>query len=232
MLYRPISVELTLTEKCLLLSNTNFRPKVKPFMQQSKPKQKNTKAKTSSGVVRIIGGSMRGRKIRFSGAEGLRPTLDRVRETVFNWLARDISGSHCLDLFAGSGALSFEAVSRGASHITMVEKNRKVADSLKSNCQSLDLKSAKVINLDASKYLNSCSDKFDLVFLDPPFGKELLNNTVESLIPHLNPGALIYIEQEKSDNEFLLDERFENLKHKTTGSFTYALYRLQSEEQI
>ena len=196
------------------------------MMHQSKSKQTTKKTNHSSGIVRIIGGSMRGRKIRFSGAEGLRPTLDRVRETLFNWLARDIAGSQCLDLFAGSGALGFEAVSRGAEMVTMVEKNRKVAEALKSNCQLLDTKAARVINLEAGKFLSTNQEKFDLVFLDPPFGKGLLSQIIDALIPNLKPDALIYIEQEKSQQQFVPDNRFEMLKHKTTGSFSYSLYQL------
>ncbi|TQV72286.1 16S rRNA (guanine(966)-N(2))-methyltransferase RsmD [Aliikangiella marina] len=194
-------------------------------MQQSKPKQQSKQSKSGAGTVRIIGGSMRGRKIRFSGADGLRPTLDRVRETVFNWLARDIAGSDCLDLFTGSGALSFEALSRGAGSVVMVEKNRKVAEALKVNCQSLNIQAAKVVNLDADKFLRHNSQKFDLVFLDPPFGKGLMQQTIDSLKPHLKSNALVYIEQEKSDQEYIPDDSFEPLKSKKTGSFSYSLYR-------
>lgn len=199
-------------------------------MQQSKsrPLQTKTKATKTSGVVRIIGGSMRGRKLRFSTVDGLRPTLDRVRETLFNWLAHDISHCQCLDLFAGSGALSFEAISRGASSVLMVEKSQKVAKNLKQNCELLQIKNCKVTNLAADKFLQTNQQKFDLVFLDPPFGKDLLADTLNNLQPHLNDDALIYIEQEKSNQEFVPEPTWQQLKYKKTGSFSYALYQLKN----
>ena len=202
-------------------------------MQQSKtrPNQLKSKATKNTGVLRIIDGSMRGRKLRFNTVDGLRPTLDRVRETLFNWLAKDISQCHCLDLFAGSGALSFEALSRGAPSVFIVEKSPKVSKDLKHNCQLLQVANAKVINLEASKFLKTNQQKFDLVFLDPPFGKGLLADTLKNLIPHLNSQALVYIEQEKSEQEFLPQLPWQQIKYKKTGSFSYALYQLTEAEQ-
>lgn len=196
-------------------------------MQQSKSRPAQTKSHKSSGSVRIIGGSMRGRKLRFNTVNGLRPTLDRVRETLFNWLAREITSCHCLDLFAGSGALSFEALSRGAASVVLVEKSNKVTKDLKHNCELLQVDNAKVINLDAEKFLKTNQQKFDLVFLDPPFGQGLLADTLDKLIPHLNTDALVYIEQEKSQQEFIPQAPWQQIKYKKTGSFSYALYRLE-----
>ena len=193
-------------------------------MHQSNSRPGKQKGQSGSGVVRIIGGSMRGRKIRFASGEGLRPTLDRIRETVFNWLARDISGRKCLDLFSGSGALGFEAVSRGAEEIYFVEKSKSAAKSLKENCNLLKLDNAKVIQADALSFLSKNQTPFDLVFLDPPFGKALLQATFDKLVPHLTEDALIYIEQERSQDEFIPDSPWQQLKFKSTGSFSYGLY--------
>ena len=194
-------------------------------MHQSKPHKAPTgTSNKSSGVVRIIGGEMRGRKLRFNASEGLRPTLDRVRETVFNWLARDLPGRNCLDLFAGSGAMGFEALSRGAAQVYLVEKSAKVVRDLKHNCELLAAKNVRVVNLESAVFLKSNEQKFDVVFLDPPFGKGLLKETLDALIDHINDDALIYIEQEKSAQEFIPDDKWLQLKYKKTGSFSYALY--------
>jgi len=197
-------------------------------MHQSKPQKALGKksAPASSGIVRIIGGTMRGRKLRFHTVDGLRPTLDRVRETLFNWLARDIAGSRCLDLFAGSGALGFEAASRGAKSITLVERSAKVARDLKNNCQLLSADNIHVINQEAARFLTTNEEKFDLIFLDPPFGQGLLNRLFDDLLPHLNANALVYIEQEKNEQTFVPNSNWTQLKFKTTGSFSYALYQL------
>ena len=170
---------------------------------------------------------MRGRKLRFQTVNGLRPTLDRVRETAFNWLARDIGGSRCLDLFAGSGALGFEAASRGAEHVTLVEQSNKVAKDLKSNQQLLKADNISVINTDCIRFLKQNQEKFHLVFLDPPFGKGLLQSSFELLTPHLTDDALLYIEQENSEQEFRPGSPWLQLKYKNTGSFSYALYQRQ-----
>ena len=198
-------------------------------MHQSKPRP-NNKKQTSSGVVRIIGGEMRGRKIRFNSSKGLRPTLDRIRETLFNWLAQDIYGSECLDLFSGSGALGFEAASRGAKTVYFIEKAEPAVKALKDNCKLLNLENTKVVKSDAKTFLNYNENQFDIVFLDPPFGEGLLSNSFDALVPHLKPNALIYIEQEKSENEFVPPEDWQQLKYKSTGRFSYALYQRAESE--
>ena len=161
-------------------------------MHQSKPRA-NNKKQTSSGVVRIIGGEMRGRKIRFNSGKGLRPTLDRIRETLFNWLATDIYDSECLDLFSGSGALGFEAASRGAKSVFFVEKAESATKALKENCRLLNLENAKVIKADAKSFLSNNDIQFDIAFLDPPFGENLLSKTFDALTPHLKADAIVYI---------------------------------------
>lgn len=196
-------------------------------MRQSKsksPSKKNDSTR-NSGTVRIIGGQMRGRKLAFSVVEGLRPTLDRIRETLFNWLSRDINDSQCLDLFAGSGALGFEAASRGAKNVVMVERNKQVATDLQNNCQLIQANNIKVVNLEAIAFLQLCEQKFDLVFVDPPFGKGMLNEVLEYLPKVLNQDALVYIEQENADSASAPNEQWQQIKFKKTSSITYALYQ-------
>lgn len=145
--------------------------------------------------VRIIGGQWKRRMLSFPDSEGLRPTPDRVRETLFNWLGQDCSGWHCLDLFAGSGALGFEAASRGAARVVMVERERAVAQVLAGNIQTL--KAGGVIHLvqqDALGYLAQTRDTFDVVFLDPPFASDLLERVLPLLLPRLSSDALVYAE--------------------------------------
>ena len=127
-------------------------------MQQSRPKPKKTN-KSKNSIVRIVGGSLRGRKINFTEFEGLRPTLDRVRETLFNWLVSDIHNANCLDLYAGSGALGIEAISRGASSVTLVDSNRKVSDNLKQNLKQLSIINARIITQKAEAFLNQNTQK-------------------------------------------------------------------------
>jgi len=191
-------------------------------MQQSRTVAKNTnKSKKSS--VRIIGGSLRGRKINFTEFEGLRPTLDRVRETLFNWLVADIHNAVCLDLYAGSGALGIEAVSRGASSVTLVDANRKVSEKLKDNLKNLSIKNAKVVNQKAEEFLNKNVQKFDLVFLDPPFEKGMLDSILEQIKPHLSEDALVYIEQENADSKVSIGDEWKVIKSKETSRFCYSL---------
>lgn len=144
--------------------------------------------------VRIIAGRYRRRLLPFPDAEGLRPTPDRVRETLFNWLGQELYGRVCLDLFAGSGALGFEAASRGAKRVVMVEKNRKVAAALRSNSALLDAKEIEVVESDAFSYIRNSRDKFDVILLDPPFDADLLPQLLPLLRKLLNDEGLIYCE--------------------------------------
>lgn len=153
--------------------------------------------------VRIIAGQWRRRQIRFPDISDLRPSPDAVRETLFNWLSNDLAGSTCLDLYAGSGAFGFEAASRGASSVVMVESHSQAIKHL-SDTQNL-LKAHSIIEIchqRALQYLESASQKFDVVFIDPPFKDIHLGETCQSLITHnrLNDGALIYIESQKSNS--------------------------------
>jgi 16S rRNA (guanine966-N2)-methyltransferase len=147
-------------------------------------------------TLRIIGGEWRGRRIRFPGLPGLRPTPDRVRETLFNWLAADIRGSRCLDLFAGSGALGLEALSRGAAHVTFVEREREAAGRLRETVAALAPGRATVVHGDAPAWLGGPLQRFDVVFLDPPFDSALLASAMQALADGgwLADPASIYLE--------------------------------------
>ncbi|MGA0838287.1 MAG: 16S rRNA (guanine(966)-N(2))-methyltransferase RsmD [Pseudomonadales bacterium] len=184
----------------------------------------------ATNEVRIIGGNWRGRKLRFPDAPGLRPTLGRSRETLFNWLVSDIADSDCLDLFAGSGALGFEALSRGAKQVTFVEQNRAVAAALRRNAAelgiSLDQRFARVLCMTAEQFLRgrgrgsapqSAKAPFDIVFLDPPFGFEGFDSLLETLrnIGLLTPHSLIYVETPR--RQTLKHLGFERLRETHAG---------------
>ena len=154
--------------------------------------------KGSSNLLRIIGGEWRSRRLTFADAPHLRPTPDRVRETLFNWLQGRIVGAHCLDLFAGSGALGFEALSRGAKQVVMVEKHTAAANALRQNSQLLPATGAQLINDDALRYLQRATERFDIIFLDPPFRQDFLPKVLNLINTRglLNTDGLIYLEQE------------------------------------
>ena len=152
--------------------------------------------------LRIIGGRWRGRRLRFPDAEGLRPTPDRVRETLFNWLGQSLDGRTCLDLFAGSGALGFEAASRGAASVIMVERTPRIASALAANARMLDAdQRLQVLRADALEFASSRdarAPRFDVVFLDPPYRQGWIER-IEPLLPRLvaDDGA-VYIEAEQA----------------------------------
>ena len=147
--------------------------------------------------VRIVGGEFRRRVLRFPDSEGLRPTPDRVRETLFNWLGQDLDGWHCLDLFAGSGALGFEAASRGDERVVMLEKSPRVLAALHENHELLHKPATvEIVRGDALQYLASAKSKFDLIFLDPPYHKGWLDRLAPLLPPVMNEDGALYVEAE------------------------------------
>ncbi|MSP98722.1 MAG: 16S rRNA (guanine(966)-N(2))-methyltransferase RsmD [Betaproteobacteria bacterium] len=153
------------------------------------------------GRLRIIGGAWRKSVLHFPGLADLRPTPDRVRETLFNWLGQDLSGTSCLDLFAGSGALGLEAASRGAARVVLVERDRAAVLALRANVARLAAKAAKlpanamqVIGGDASAFVSAASERFDVVFLDPPFRQNVLAQVLERLPRVLKSGSRVYVE--------------------------------------
>lgn len=182
---------------------------------------------TANHLVRIIGGAHRGRKLRFADAPGLRPTGDRVRETLFNWLQPVIEGAECLDLFAGSGALGLESASRGAASVVMLERLRKVADQLRENVRLLGLTRVQVVQADALKWLSSDPRPFDLVFLDPPFADKLLDRVLPRLLDGgwLKPDALIYLEADAAAGLPALPEGLVLEKERRAGQVIFGLAR-------
>ncbi len=154
---------------------------------------------TSQNTLRIIGGKLRSRRIEFPDLPGLRPTGDRLRETLFNWLQMDISDSCCLDLFAGSGALGFEAASRGARRVLMIDNNPAAIPSLQRNRELLQLDQVEVVCADGLGWLEQnlgTENRFDIVFLDPPFDSDLLQKSCEMLAKSklLAEDCLLYLE--------------------------------------
>lgn len=185
---------------------------------------------TTPNQLRIVGGAWRGRKLSFLDSAGLRPTPDRVRETLFNWLAPVVEGSRCLDLFAGSGALGFEAASRGAADVVMVERDAAVAKHLREQQQRLNAAQIQVVQADALQYLAGAARPFEIVLLDPPFGQALLQPVLAALAQGwLAPRAYIYMEAERGmSGEALggwLPEGFELYRSKATGQVGYHLAR-------
>lgn len=183
-------------------------------------KNHNPRSPTKSGnnTLRIIGGKWRSRKLSFISAPNLRPTPDRVRETLFNWLQRSIAHARCLDLFAGSGALGLEALSRGASEVVFIEKYRPAARQLEQNLALLKASNS-VINQDAKTYLLKESQAFDVIFLDPPFRQGLLPVMLELIIENklINNNALIYLEHEAEANYDWQDWQLETIKETKAG---------------
>lgn len=195
--------------------------------------KKHTKAQVAvpKGEVRIIAGLWRGRKLPVLNAQGLRPTGDRVKETLFNWLMPYIVDARCLDAFAGSGSLGFEALSRQAKSVTFLELDKAVAKQLSQNLQTLKCSEnqAKVINQSSLDYLKSIQNQphFDVVFLDPPFHFGLAEQAIQLLSENhwLAPDALVYVETER-DKPLDVPENWILLKEKNTGQVSYRLYQL------
>lgn len=175
-------------------------------------------------TVRIIGGLYKGKKLHFPKLEELRPTPERVRETVFNWLMHDLPRARCLDLFAGSGALGFEAFSRGALKVVMVDSSSRVTRYLQQTASSLAVNKIKIIKSDALFYLQNNQETFDIIFLDPPFASDYLHDCLRGLTQkHLSKEGLIYVE---SPGLLEVDKnRFVELKAKKAGQVFYYLLK-------
>ncbi len=173
--------------------------------------------------VRIIAGKWRSRLVKFPPAIALRPTPDRVRETLFNWLGQRLDGLACLDLFAGSGALGFEALSRGAARVVMVERDRAVARQLRDSARDLDAQ-AEVIESDALAWLERTPERFDVVFVDPPFAADLAVRALARLPRCLAHGARVYVE---SADKLDLGPAWHVLRQDRAGAVRYALYEFR-----
>ena len=178
-----------------------------------------------AGRLRIISGKWRRRRLQVPVEPGVRPTPDRVRETLFNWLGASVEGAVCLDLFAGSGGLGFEAASRGAARVIMVEIDAVLVAHLRLQARGLGATGIDVVQADALRWLRRTSDRFDIVFLDPPFARDLLERSCQSLATSgcLAPGALLYVECESSRASPPLPEGFEILRARRAGRVRYHL---------
>ena len=184
--------------------------------------------------VRIIGGAWRGRRVAFPDLPGLRPTPDRVRETLFNWLQQPVSGARCLDLFAGSGALGLEALSRGAREVVFVDRTPAVVQNLRAQLSRLDATApATILEADAVRFLQSPGQAFDIAFLDPPFGNGALPQYVALLEAGnwLSNGGLLYLENAKREAVPTLPPQWQLLKSKFAGEVGYHLVRVNRRIQ-
>jgi 16S rRNA (guanine966-N2)-methyltransferase len=180
---------------------------------------------SKAGKIRIIGGEYRGRRIAVPDRPDLRPTPDRVRETLFNWLGQSLEGLSCLDLFAGSGALGFEAASRGAARVVMVEQDRAVFAALKKTLDTIGAPRVELVQQDAFAYLRNHGE-FDVVFLDPPFRQNALPAVFRQLKGRA--GMRVYVE---SDQPFAAAAPWHELKRARAGHVSYQLFEWRSDDQ-
>lgn len=183
------------------------------------------KLSINRGEVRIIAGQCRGRKIRFPNVEGLRPTPNRLRETLFNWLAPVIPGANCLDLFAGSGALSFEAMSRGASSCVLLDSSTEIISALVENRRLLNFSTMQIIQATFPYSCEVIKHPFDIIFLDPPFHKGLVPLALQWLREAhcLKNKTYVYVETESVGEEIKLDANWQWLKDQRSGKIRYCL---------
>jgi len=181
---------------------------------------------SNKGKIRIIAGEYRGRRIPVPDRPGLRPTPDRVRETLFNWLGQSLAGLSCLDLFAGSGALGFEAASRGAARVVMVEQDRAAFEVLKKTRDTIGAQQVQLVLDDAFNYLKKTEESFDVVFLDPPFGQ----NALPAVFRYLRPqrGTRVYVE---SSEPVAAGEAWRELKRARAGQVSTQLLEWRGDDQ-
>ncbi len=184
-------------------------------------------------TVRINAGEWRSRLIKFPDAEGLRPTPERVRQTVFNWLGQDLTGLNCLDLFSGTGVMGFEALSRGAIAVTLVEKSSPAYKALISNKQLLQADKANILHQDALQFLNQNTLIFNIIFLDPPYNQEWLPKLLPLIATHLHAEGLVYVEAEYALDESQLNASagfmadWQIVKQNKAGNVFYHLLKAQ-----
>jgi 16S rRNA (guanine966-N2)-methyltransferase len=198
-------------------------------MKQGTPKSTGSGTATAGPrrTLRIIGGTWRGRKIRFPPVEAIRPTPDRVRETLFNWLQQDVPGARCLDLYAGSGALGLEALSRGAARVVFVDVEPAVTLHLSQTLEALGCDRGQVVRADAGRFLAGPPEPFDIVFLDPPYADRALADACRLLDERgwLRPGGLAYLEDPAPAAAPVLPTGWRLLRSKRAGEVGYHLAR-------
>ena len=176
---------------------------------------------SSKGRIRIIGGQYRSRLLRVATRPGLRPTPDRVRETLFNWLGQDLGGAACLDLFAGSGALGFEAASRGASRVVLIESDRIALQALQASRAALGAAQVEIVGASAEAYLEHARERFDVVFLDPPFRQNAVPGLLARLPRILSARARVYAE---CATPVEARANWRELKRSRAGGVSYQLF--------
>ena len=180
------------------------------------------KRKSKTNQVRINAGVWRSRLLKFPDAKGLRPSPERVRQTVFNWLGQGLTGKTCLDLFAGTGAFGFEALSRNAKQVTMVEYSKPASQSLSQNQALLKAENCQILNIDAMQFLASNQQQFDIIFCDPPYQMQWIDKLLPLLGSHLNTNGILYAEAEF---EIKSDTSWQVLKQSKAGNVYYHLLK-------
>lgn len=182
-----------------------------------------SRGKARAGSVRIVGGRWRGRRIDVANADALRPTPDRVRETLFNWLAPRLPGARCLDVYAGTGVLGIEALSRGADEVVFIERDAAVARQLELSLAALGAQGARLVTADASAFLRGTPFSCDVVFLDPPYGTELTDLCTLLDGGWLAPQGCVYLEWNRKQAPPELPDSWQLLRDKTAGQVRFAL---------
>lgn len=188
---------------------------------------RSAKPQAKQSQLRIIGGRWRSRKLSFTPAQGLRPTTDRIRETLFNWLGPDIVDANCADLFAGSGALGLESLSRGAAHCDFVDTTRAASQQIQQHLLTLDARAhGQCHTTTAEQFLATASGPWDIVFIDPPFGMDLVNPTCALLTQRqlLREDARVYVETAADDPAVEIQPGWELHREKRAGAVIYRLY--------
>lgn len=198
-------------------------------MARKKSSSNKTSMRRGAQQLRIIGGDWRSRRIQFAEAPGLRPTMDKVRETVFNWLQWDIEGKFILDAFAGSGALGYEALSRGAKEVTFLEFNAGAAKCIRESLHTLEASNAHVHQTDAIAWLaqEPTLEHFDVIFLDPPFGRDLLQPAVDIIATKAKTGCLVYVEVEAKADLSSIPANWLEIKRKDGKEFSFMVFEIE-----
>lgn len=179
--------------------------------------------KIKTNQVRINAGVWRSRLLKFPDVEGLRPTPERVRQTVFNWMGQDLTGKNCLDLFAGTGAFGFEALSRNAKSVTMIEQSGSVFQALLANQRLLNAENAQIFQADALLFLQQNKQQFDVIFCDPPYNKAWLDKLLPILNQSLSKNGVVYVEAEY---QLVPNDTWRVIKQNKAGSVVYHLLEL------
>ncbi|WP_375171094.1 16S rRNA (guanine(966)-N(2))-methyltransferase RsmD [Marinobacter sp.] len=208
----------------------------KPAGRRAQPSNRSAGGPAgSTGELRIIGGDWRSRKLRFPDAGGVRPTPARTRETLFNWLSFNLVGKDCLDLFAGSGALGLEALSRGAGAATLVDRTPALARALRDNLRLLKTDAGEVVCASVDAYLaQRTRAPFDIVFMDPPFHQDWLPRILPVLDQQgwVKPGGWVYLEHESSSPTPTVPAQWHLHRQKTAGQVSYCLFRTATTDAI